>query len=294
MRLLLLVRAYQVYDHMKAKLDPLGLEQREIPDDLDPALYGFSEADLAVIFSSGGVVDVGFLSKATVQFNKDFEFSGGIRSIEEVGLYTGTADVKYHLGTSYDRPTRGGKRIHLSLVANPSHLEAVDPVVVGKTRANSDMMLLAVHSLLAKSLSHALLAVDVYARAESNIESDLIVTTDSHRVVQSTIFHTTFYNHQGVTTEKSLTTLSTVTLPIPPVHTEHALRDVLIDCIAIVCCTQTLCSLSIAYTDLKSAARHRPARPPPPNAPPLRVLCLQPWPEVETILPPYDSPGEND
>ncbi|GKA64630.1 2-oxoglutarate dehydrogenase, mitochondrial-like protein [Tanacetum coccineum] len=62
------------------------------------------------------------------------KFSGGIRPIEEVGLYTGTGDVKYHLGTSYDRPTRGGKRIHLSLVANPSHLEALDPVVVGKTQ----------------------------------------------------------------------------------------------------------------------------------------------------------------
>ncbi|GJT83454.1 2-oxoglutarate dehydrogenase, mitochondrial-like protein [Tanacetum coccineum] len=46
MCLLFLVRAYQVYGHMKVKLDPLGLEQREIPDDLDPALYGFSEADL--------------------------------------------------------------------------------------------------------------------------------------------------------------------------------------------------------------------------------------------------------
>ncbi|KAJ0979483.1 hypothetical protein J5N97_014957 [Dioscorea zingiberensis] len=41
----------------------------------------------------------------------------------------------YHMGTSRDRPTRNGKRIHLSLVANPSHLEAVDPVVVRKTRA---------------------------------------------------------------------------------------------------------------------------------------------------------------
>ncbi|GKC50092.1 2-oxoglutarate dehydrogenase, mitochondrial-like protein [Tanacetum coccineum] len=50
-------------------------------------------------------------------------------------VFTLTGDVKYHLGTSYDRPTRGGKRIHLSLVANPSHLEAVDPVVIGKTRA---------------------------------------------------------------------------------------------------------------------------------------------------------------
>lgn len=64
------------------------------------------------------------------------EFAGGTRPVEgEDGLYTGTGDVKYHLGTSYDRPTRGGKRIHLSLVANPSHLEAVDPVVIGKTRA---------------------------------------------------------------------------------------------------------------------------------------------------------------
>ena len=32
--------------------------------------------------------------------------------------------MKYHLGTSYDRPTVSGKQIHLSLVANPSHLEA--------------------------------------------------------------------------------------------------------------------------------------------------------------------------
>jgi len=35
----------------------------------------------------------------------------------------GTGDVKYHLGTSYDRPTITGKRVHLSLLANPSHLE---------------------------------------------------------------------------------------------------------------------------------------------------------------------------
>jgi 2-oxoglutarate dehydrogenase E1 component len=63
------------------------------------------------------------------------EFSGGIKPAEELGTYTGSGDVKYHLGTSYDRPTRGGKRVHLSLVANPSHLEAVNPVVVGKTRA---------------------------------------------------------------------------------------------------------------------------------------------------------------
>ncbi|CAM8909347.1 unnamed protein product [Rhodiola kirilowii] len=261
MRLLLLVRAYQVNGHMKANLDPLDLEAREIPDDLDPVFHGFSESDLDREFFLGVWNMSGFLSEnrpvqtlrailnrleqaycgsigyeyvhiadrekcnwlknkietpISMQYNtqrrevildrliwstefeiflakkwtsaKRFgleggetlipgmkemfdraadlgvesivigmshrgrlnvlgnvvrkplrqifsEFSGGTRPIDEVGLYTGTGDVKYHLGTSYDRPTRGGKRIHLSLVANPSHLEAVDPVVIGKTRA---------------------------------------------------------------------------------------------------------------------------------------------------------------
>ncbi len=47
----------------------------------------------------------------------------------------GDGDVKYHLGFSSDRTTRAGKQIHLSLTPNPSHLEAVDPVVEGRTRA---------------------------------------------------------------------------------------------------------------------------------------------------------------
>lgn len=45
------------------------------------------------------------------------------------------ADVKYHLGANYVRPTPNGKRVSLSLVANPSHLEAEDGVVLGKTKA---------------------------------------------------------------------------------------------------------------------------------------------------------------
>ena len=47
----------------------------------------------------------------------------------------GSGDVKYHLGLSVEAPTLSGKSVHLSLVANPSHLEAVNPVVEGKTRA---------------------------------------------------------------------------------------------------------------------------------------------------------------
>jgi 2-oxoglutarate dehydrogenase E1 component len=47
----------------------------------------------------------------------------------------GSGDVKYHLGTSTDRDLPGGQQVHLSLTANPSHLEAVNPVVLGKVRA---------------------------------------------------------------------------------------------------------------------------------------------------------------
>jgi 2-oxoglutarate dehydrogenase E1 component len=59
------------------------------------------------------------------------EFSGGTANPEDVG---GSGDVKYHLGTSTDREFDGIK-VHMSLVPNPSHLEAVDPVVLGKARA---------------------------------------------------------------------------------------------------------------------------------------------------------------
>ena len=47
----------------------------------------------------------------------------------------GGGDVKYHLGFSSDRVTRAGHHIHMSMAFNPSHLEAVDPVVVGRVRA---------------------------------------------------------------------------------------------------------------------------------------------------------------
>ena len=59
------------------------------------------------------------------------EFQGGAAHPEDVG---GSGDVKYHLGTSSDREFAGNE-VHLSLTANPSHLEAVNPVVVGKVRA---------------------------------------------------------------------------------------------------------------------------------------------------------------
>ncbi len=50
----------------------------------------------------------------------------------------GSGDVKYHMGATGEYQTRSGGRVHIHLVSNPSHLEAVDPVTVGRTRAKQD------------------------------------------------------------------------------------------------------------------------------------------------------------
>jgi len=62
------------------------------------------------------------------------EFFGGSYKPDDV---EGSGDVKYHLGASSNREFDGNS-VHLSLTANPSHLEAVDPVVLGKARAKGD------------------------------------------------------------------------------------------------------------------------------------------------------------
>ncbi len=64
------------------------------------------------------------------------EFQGGSFKPEDVD---GSGDVKYHLGASSDREF-DGNTVHLSLTANPSHLEAVNPVVLGKARAKQDQL----------------------------------------------------------------------------------------------------------------------------------------------------------
>ncbi|MDX1291255.1 MAG: 2-oxoglutarate dehydrogenase E1 component [Hyphomonas sp.] len=64
------------------------------------------------------------------------EFQGG--NTQGAGEF-GSGDVKYHLGASSDREFDGNE-VHLSMNANPSHLEAVDPVVLGKSRSKQEML----------------------------------------------------------------------------------------------------------------------------------------------------------
>ena len=255
LRALMLIRAYRVRGHLMAQLDPLGLSVPAIHPELDPATYGFTEADLdrpifidnvlgyesatvrdilavvrrsycgpigvefmhiqdpgqkawiqrriegapwegafdaaakrtileqlteaegfeafcqkryvgtkrfglegaevtipalhAMIATAAGVgvneVVVGMPHRGRLNtlvniVRKPFtalfsEFGGNSYKPDDV---QGSGDVKYHLGTSTDVEL-AGHPVHISLQPNPSHLEAVDPVVVGKVRARQDM-----------------------------------------------------------------------------------------------------------------------------------------------------------
>ncbi len=254
LRALMMIRVYRVRGHLEAKLDPLGLTVPKPHPELDPASYGFTEADmdrpifidnvlgretatpreiLAVLretycgpigveymhiqdpeqkawlqkriegapwathidagakqtllrqlteaegfevfcqkryvgtkrfgleggevtipalhamietAAKGGVVEVaigmphrGRLNTLVNVVRKPFtalfsEFGGASPKPDDV---QGSGDVKYHLGTSTDIEA-AGHAVHISLQPNPSHLEAVDPVVVGKVRARQD------------------------------------------------------------------------------------------------------------------------------------------------------------
>ena len=255
-RALMMIRAYRVRGHLKANLDPLGLEDPTEHPELDPQTYGFSEKDMdrevfinyvlgletatvreivsvlqetycssigvefthiqdpdekawiqerierihnqsnftdrgkqailnrlietegfekyldkkftgtkrfgldggeslvpamEQIFKRGGQLGVqeivlgmahrGRLNVLANVMGKPFqaifhEFQGGSSRPEEVG---GSGDVKYHLGSSSDR-VFDGKSVHLSLTANPSHLEAANTVCLGKVRAKQKQM----------------------------------------------------------------------------------------------------------------------------------------------------------
>ena len=116
-----------------------GLEGGEVTI---PALHAIIETAAA-----GGVTEVaigmphrGRLNTLVNIVKKPFtaifsEFGGNSFKPDDV---QGSGDVKYHLGTSTDVDI-AGHNVHISLQPNPSHLEAVDPVVVGKVRARQDM-----------------------------------------------------------------------------------------------------------------------------------------------------------
>jgi 2-oxoglutarate dehydrogenase E1 component len=87
-----------------------------------------------------GMPHRGRLNMLTKVMGKDYasmlsEFQGNLSHMESLNI---SGDVKYHLGKSTSYIAEDGHKVHLSLTANPSHLEAVNPVVAGKVRAKQD------------------------------------------------------------------------------------------------------------------------------------------------------------
>jgi 2-oxoglutarate dehydrogenase E1 component len=127
---------FERFLHMKyTGTKRFGLEGAEALMPLMQALVRRS-AELGVREVSLGMPHRGRLNVLANFMGKSYtailsEFQGNPANPQDV---QGSGDVKYHLGTSSDREF-GGYTVHLSLAANPSHLEAVDPVVIGKARA---------------------------------------------------------------------------------------------------------------------------------------------------------------
>jgi 2-oxoglutarate dehydrogenase E1 component len=98
----------------------------------DGAMAGIDEMVLGMAHRGRLNVLVNVLRKPYEMVLAEFEGSFLSRDAQ------GDGDVKYHLGYSRDHVTRSGGRLHLSLSPNPSHLEAVDPVIEGMVRAKQD------------------------------------------------------------------------------------------------------------------------------------------------------------
>ncbi|TMS01304.1 2-oxoglutarate dehydrogenase, mitochondrial [Larimichthys crocea] len=142
-----LIRAYQIRGHHVAQLDPLGIMDADldscVPTDI---ITSSDKLDVAVFKERLRILTVGgFYGLDESDLDKVFRlptttFIGGSESAlplkEIIRRLEGSGDVKYHLGMYHRRINRVTDRnITLSLMANPSHLEAVDPVVQGKTKA---------------------------------------------------------------------------------------------------------------------------------------------------------------
>ncbi len=298
-----LIQAYREYGHLAANLDPLGIEKRNFPSELDPAHYGFipddydrpiyaenQQATLRSLLDKFkkaycGTIGIEFMHiQDSIQRNwiqekiecsaqpkpeskkifaqltqaeffekflnvkfpgaKRFSLEGGeslicvLEQILEIyaqdgvdevcfGMahrgrlsvlanilhqpirhilalfqgqdltpnnFEGSGDVKYHLGYSSDREI-SGKRLHLSLTPNPSHLEAVNPVVLGKVRSKQDQK----NDTERKSVASILLHGDAAFAGQGLVAESLgLVTLEGYKTGGS--LHIIINNQIGFTT----------------------------------------------------------------------------------------------
>src|SRR6266446_5030350 len=121
---------FRQWGYLEAELDPLGLLPPQPHPDLQIDNEWAQEAR-RIYCGSVGAEFVHIAKRPPEQVFAEFE-DVDPRSV------LGSGDVKYHIGATGEYVTKSGKKIHIHLASNPSHLEAVDPVTVGRTRAKQD------------------------------------------------------------------------------------------------------------------------------------------------------------
>jgi len=140
------------------------------------------------------------------------------------GRLVGRGDVKYHLGYSSDRVTASGHKVHLSLTFNPSHLEFVNPVVLGRVRAKQDRY----HDLNRSRGMGILVHGDASFAGQGIVQESLNMSTlegyrtggTVHIVVNNQIGFTTSPN-EGRSTQYATDIAKMLQIPIIHVNGEH-------------------------------------------------------------------------
>ncbi len=108
----------------------------------------------------------------------------------------GSGDVKYHMGYGSEVTTTGNKTIHLKLMPNPSHLEAVDPVVVGFARAKADILYNSQYDKIFPILIHGDASV-----AGQGIVYEVLQMSDLKGYLTGGTLHFVINNQIGFTTD---------------------------------------------------------------------------------------------
>jgi len=108
----------------------------------------------------------------------------------------GSGDVKYHMGFSSEVETLNNKKVHLKLMQNPSHLEAVDPVVLGFARAKADVLYEADFNRILPILIHGDASV-----AGQGIVYEILQMCDLHGYRTGGTIHFVINNQIGFTTD---------------------------------------------------------------------------------------------
>jgi 2-oxoglutarate dehydrogenase E1 component len=146
--------------------------------------------------------------------------------------YTGRGDVKYHLGYSNDVETSTGANVHLSLCFNPSHLEFVNPVAVGRVRAKQDRVNDALGELVLPILIHGDAAL-----AGEGIAQELLNMSRLNGYSAGGTLHIVVNNQIGFTTgpeQGRSTTYATdifKMLPVPILHVNGEDPEAVAQCV---------------------------------------------------------------